>query len=240
MVGSTPTWRTKFNAPLLLVRQLGFQPSAEGFDSLTVYHLHLCVAQSGQSTPLGREWSLVRIQPRRPKHVSVAEWLHAVGCNPSDVGSIPTRDSNKVSMASPLVAYTCVQCGVEKRGSRHSSKLLFCSQLCQHTHARVEYIERWLRGEETGHTPTFNVTLPVRKWLFEEASGRCTKCGWSEVNPTTGKIPLQVNHIDGDHKNCRRSNLELICPNCHSLTPNFGALNKGKGRKERKRNAPVE
>ena len=30
-------------------------------------------------------------------------------------------------------------------------------------------------------------------------------------------------HIDGNNE---ESNLQLLCPNCHSLTPTFGALNK--------------
>ena len=61
------------------------------------------------------------------------------------------------------------------------------------------------------------------------------KCGWSKVNTSTGKIPLTVNHIDGNHRNNRPENLELICPSCHSLTPNYGALNKGNGRREGRR-----
>lgn len=37
---------------------------------------------------------------------------------------------------------------------------------------------------------------------------------------------LQIHHIDGNHYNNEESNLQLLCPNCHSLTPTFGALNK--------------
>ena len=29
-------------------------------------------------------------------------------------------------------------------------------------------------------------------------------------------------------------NLKILCPNCHSLTPTFGALNKGNGRELRR------
>lgn len=32
------------------------------------------------------------------------------------------------------------------------------------------------------------------------------------------------------------TNLELICPNCHSLTLNFKALNIGNGRASRRKN----
>ena len=61
------------------------------------------------------------------------------------------------------------------------------------------------------------------------------KCGWSERNPITKKVPIQMEHIDGNSENNSIENLELLCPNCHSLTPTFGALNKGRGRKNRKR-----
>ena len=54
----------------------------------------------------------------------------------------------------------------------------------------------------------------------------CQKCGWHEVNPYTGIVPLQIHHIDGDCKNNKEENLQLLCPNCHSLTENFGSRNK--------------
>lgn len=47
-----------------------------------------------------------------------------------------------------------------------------------------------------------------------------------EVNPTTGLVPLQIHHIDGNALNNKASNLQLLCPNCHSLTENFGSRNR--------------
>ena len=136
-----------------------------------------------------------------------------------------------------LVEYTCIECGVPKKAARHTSSLLYCSNSCQQEYQYKKYIMSWISGEISGTSDkTMSVSGYIRRWLFRKANGCCEKCGWTAVHPTTGKIPLQVNHIDGEWKNCRPENLELICPNCHSLTPNYGALNKGKGRKERKRN----
>ena len=48
---------------------------------------------------------------------------------------------------------------------------------------------------------------------------KCEKCGLSEWlgNP----INLEVHHEDGDRLNNSLDNLKLLCPNCHSYTPNF-------------------
>ena len=46
------------------------------------------------------------------------------------------------------------------------------------------------------------------------------------------KIPFH--HIDGNSGNNIIENLRVLCPNCHAMTENFMALNKGKSsRKER-------
>lgn len=54
----------------------------------------------------------------------------------------------------------------------------------------------------------------------------CECCGITEWN---GKpISLQLHHINGIHNDNRLSNLQLLCPNCHSQTENFAGT-KGKG-----------
>ena len=65
---------------------------------------------------------------------------------------------------------------------------------------------------------------------MEKHDSKCQKCGWSEKNETTGNIPLEIHHIDGDCCNNSEENLQLLCPNCHSLTPNYGSLNKNSKR----------
>ena len=56
---------------------------------------------------------------------------------------------------------------------------------------------------------------------------KCECCGleeWME-NP----IPLEVHHKDGDELNSTLENLQLLCPNCHSMTDTY----KGKNIKNR-------
>lgn len=97
------------------------------------------------------------------------------------------------------------------------------------------WIESWLSGllrmEETYYGPDNTPSTFIRKYLINRSGNICEKCGWKEINQKTGKVPLQLNHIDGDSTNNAPVNVELICPNCHSLTPTFGR--HGKGRKKR-------
>jgi len=62
--------------------------------------------------------------------------------------------------------------------------------------------------------------------LLKVKEHRCERCGLTEWQGE--KIPLEVHHIDGNRRNNELSNLQLLCPNCHSLTDNF----RGKGFKE--------
>ena len=39
-------------------------------------------------------------------------------------------------------------------------------------------------------------------------------------------LSLQIDHIDGDHENNKITNLQILCPNCHTQTSTFGSKNK--------------
>lgn len=98
-----------------------------------------------------------------------------------------------------------------------------------------DYIQRWKKGDVSGNTCSDEqVSSHIRRYMFEKYHNQCQKCKWSQINSITGKIPLTINHIDGNCSNSKEDNLELLCPNCHSLTPNYGALNKNNGRKSRR------
>ncbi|HBY96327.1 MAG TPA: HNH endonuclease [Chloroflexi bacterium] len=122
----------------------------------------------------------------------------------------------------------CLACGKEVQ--RAVDK--FCDNRCQGEYQYKVYIERWLAGLETGLKGRFfALSDNVRRWLRETHGEKCSQCGWAEQHPVTGRIPLQIDHIDGDVANCRPANLRFLCPNCHSLTPTYGSLNRGNGRR---------
>jgi hypothetical protein len=54
------------------------------------------------------------------------------------------------------------------------------------------------------------------------------KCEYCHNNTWLDKpIPLELHHIDGNCRNHSLDNLQLLCPNCHSLTENYRGKNKG-------------
>ena len=120
----------------------------------------------------------------------------------------------------------CLNCGKELD---YSAKK-YCSNDCQAQYEYTSYIERWKNGEESGVIGKYATSTYIRKYLFNKYSNKCQKCGWGEVNPSTGLIPLQIHHKDGICVNNSEDNLELLCPNCHSLTETYGSLNVNSSR----------
>lgn len=128
----------------------------------------------------------------------------------------------------------CLKCGDKIKNDKR-----FCNFDCYKKYNYETYISEWKKGKVNGMKGKESVSNHIRRYLFKKYKNKCCKCGWNKVNPKTGRIPLTVNHIDGDHENNKENNLELICPNCHSLTSNYGSLNMGKGRKIRRKNKKI-
>lgn len=74
------------------------------------------------------------------------------------------------------------------------------------------------------HYQTYKLKIRLlNENYFED---KCMKCGWSMKSPGNKYSNCELNHIDGNKYNHNLNNLELLCPNCHSLTPTFRARNK--------------
>lgn len=118
----------------------------------------------------------------------------------------------------------CKNCGklIEKRPN------IFCNPTCCIEYRKKEKIKDWQQNPNKYS----NEEMPdfIRNYLIEKYKG-CQLCGWNQVNPTTNRMPLEVHHINGDCSDNREENLQLLCPNCHSLTPTMGILNKGNSKR---------
>lgn len=119
----------------------------------------------------------------------------------------------------------CLNCNGYIKPSRH--KKIYCSNACSHEHKKKVYIEEWLKNPSKATNNDGNLSSAVRNYLIDNANHTC-KCGFNTINKFTGKVPLTINHIDGNSRNNTPENLKVLCYRCHSLTENFGALNKGK------------
>jgi transposase-like protein len=60
----------------------------------------------------------------------------------------------------------------------------------------------------------------IRAGLKED---RCEQCGISEWQGRP--LALALHHVNGDGRDNRLENLQLLCPNCHSQTENFAGRN---------------
>lgn len=96
------------------------------------------------------------------------------------------------------------------------------------------------QGHLKGKTHNFN-TIPLEKILvkdYEYSSNKLRKrlinegikehkCECCGLNEWLGEpIPLELDHIDGDHYNNSLENLKILCPNCHAKTPTYRGKNK--------------
>ena len=119
----------------------------------------------------------------------------------------------------------CPNC--DKEVTKRNNK--YCDSTCQNEYVLRRTYERIESGDNTLYEKTY------KKHLILKYGEKCMECGWCEIHPITKRVPIQLEHVDGNSQNNKLDNLKLLCPNCHSLTPTYGALNKGSGRNNRKR-----
>lgn len=145
--------------------------------------------------------------------------------------SCAVKYNNRKRYGEPVMQ-TCPACGKTFEAWRNK---IFCSRKCFVGFGAMTLQRKWLCGEALGNTQLGAFRSFVRPYMLKKHKHKCSKCGWNEINPVTGVSPLAIHHIDGDVFNARPENLELLCPNCHSLTPNYKNLNYGYGRGARSR-----
>ncbi len=96
----------------------------------------------------------------------------------------------------------------------------------------------WNKGKKLGPKPLIKLEdilvkystyqsfkLKKRLFLVKLKKPKCEKCGWAKVSPD-GRLPLELDHINGDRHDNRLENLRILCPNCHSLQSTHRGMNR--------------
>ena len=142
---------------------------------------------------------------------------------------------DKLPMQPTILTIKCQQCETIFNADTHGRNRKYCSILCYRAYNKSKAVKNWKSGTASGLGTGGTVTNPIKRYLREKYEDKCCLCGWSRINPHTGKVPLVADHIDGNYLNNTEENLRLICWNCDAIGSTFGGANRGNGRKNRKR-----
>jgi len=119
----------------------------------------------------------------------------------------------------------CTNCKEQIDGNKK-----YCNNKCQQEFQRKEIFDKIEKGEyTTEHTKIY------KTYLISIHGEKCMECGWKEVNKYSGKIPLELHHVDCNPDNNKVDNLQILCPNHHALTKSWKAISEGDGRYSRRR-----
>jgi HNH endonuclease len=117
--------------------------------------------------------------------------------------------------------HSVVEC-LERFGMARASFVAAVRRGAIRTRPRRKPIEELLRPDVT------RSHLRLRLVADGLKDARCERCGLTEW---LGKpAPLQLHHVNGDGRDNRPENLQILCANCHSQTDSWGGRNLGKVR----------
>jgi len=165
---------------------------------------------------------------RSKSHIHLHVKYNCLNCN-KEFTDLKTHNERKFCSHSCSASYInltkselkkCLNCNSHFR----SNSKQYCSKKCADKF-RTKKINELIENGDMNQTH-----FSYRRYLILKHGEKCMKCGWNEKNPYSGKIPIELEHKDGNSENNSLDNLELLCPNCHSLTKTYKALNIGNGR----------
>lgn len=128
----------------------------------------------------------------------------------------------------------CIICNSEAiKYSKHSTKK-FCSKECSDIYRKKlgqqnafnKHIKYKEQKQERIDSGDWNLLFKSehKDVVLAEQDYKCAICKNSMM--WEGKpLGFDLDHIDGDRNNNRRSNLRCLCPNCHSQTPTYKSKN---------------
>lgn len=146
-------------------------------------------------------------------HASVERWLKK-----NDL-----KTNAKSGPKSHRPVKTCQRCGKKTRPDNKR----FCSYECD-IKSRWERTKK--RIEEEGKITS---VVTARRYVREQQLNKCKICNLNSW--FGGKLPLILDHIDGNSDNWYLENLRMVCSNCDSLLPTYKGRNAGNGRYARRK-----
>lgn len=112
-----------------------------------------------------------------------------------------------------IIYTTCLSCSKKCRTKK------FCSKQCIKDY-QVQLIVEALK---TGKRKKVS-QRKIRQFVFDKRGIRCEECDNPGVH-NEKPLVLQLHHKDGKTSNWKDKNLQILCPNCHTQTDNFGSKN---------------
>lgn len=129
----------------------------------------------------------------------------------------------------------------EQKSKAYMCKQLKCKPETLNSYLKkmnIEYAgqQGWAKGIKSQHYKTAEEYIKqdcVKSHLLKQKlikdgikENKCEICGCYEWQ---GKIlPLELHHKDGNHFNNNFDNLQILCPNCHSIQEGNSGRNIGK------------
>ncbi len=128
--------------------------------------------------------------------------------------------------------FTCLFCGEKSRYNPSQARGKFCSTKCSGDYRRQEKTKQYKKMFKKGKLiPRKRIKRLLLAKAIKTNGRKCSVCKRKKWNKKP--ITLWLDHKDGNAGNTKPSNVRLICPNCDSQQPTFGAKNMGNGRKSR-------
>lgn len=138
-------------------------------------------------------------------------------------------------------------CGIKGSSSTVTLKRVI-SEYCLDTTIFEENRKRHcIESAKENHTAIYNIydklkrntkvnNHKLKNKLIELGlkEAKCEMCGITEW--LGQPVKFHLHHEDGDHFNNELSNLKILCPNCHSMTDNYGAYNSERYKKNKAKN----